>query len=64
MTMCYTGRSITVLSGEKQWSWGSYIENDARYGYSRTIQVQGHGRLLEPPSRSSMWRFGYDTPSN
>ncbi|CAL1265993.1 unnamed protein product [Larinioides sclopetarius] len=28
------------------------------------IQVQGHGRLLEPPSRSSMWRFGYDTPSN
>ncbi|KAG8199109.1 hypothetical protein JTE90_016246 [Oedothorax gibbosus] len=26
--------------------------------------VQGHGRLLEPPSRSSMWRFGYDTPPN
>ncbi|GBL98536.1 hypothetical protein AVEN_111646-1 [Araneus ventricosus] len=29
-----------------------------------TVQVQGHGRLLEPPSRSSMWRFGYDTPRN
>ncbi|GFT30055.1 chitin-binding type-4 domain-containing protein, partial [Nephila pilipes] len=27
-------------------------------------QIQGHGRLLEPPSRSSMWRFGYNTPSN
>ncbi|XP_005092455.1 uncharacterized protein LOC101859842 [Aplysia californica] len=25
---------------------------------------QGHGRLLEPPSRSSMWRLGYDTPHN
>ncbi|XP_042903334.1 uncharacterized protein [Parasteatoda tepidariorum] len=27
-------------------------------------QVQGHGRLLEPPSRSSMWRFGYNSPPN
>ncbi|GFQ64711.1 chitin-binding type-4 domain-containing protein [Trichonephila clavata] len=27
-------------------------------------QVQGHGRLFEPPSRSSMWRFGYNTPPN
>ncbi|XP_041374514.1 uncharacterized protein LOC121387457 [Gigantopelta aegis] len=24
----------------------------------------GHGRLLEPPSRASMWRFGYNTPIN
>ncbi|XP_014781285.1 uncharacterized protein LOC106877022 [Octopus bimaculoides] len=24
--------------------------------------VFGHGRLLEPPSRTSMWRFGYNTP--
>ena len=24
--------------------------------------VSGHGRLVEPPSRSSMWRFGFDTP--
>ncbi|XP_035217513.1 uncharacterized protein LOC118190844 [Stegodyphus dumicola] len=28
------------------------------------IQVWAHGRLLEPPSRSSMWRFGYYTPKN
>jgi len=27
-----------------------------------TIGVQGHGRLLEPPSRASMWRFGFQTP--
>ena len=26
--------------------------------------VYGHGRLMQPPSRSSMWRFGYDTPKN
>ncbi|XP_012282768.1 uncharacterized protein LOC105700977 [Orussus abietinus] len=22
----------------------------------------GHGRLIEPPSRASMWRYGFDTP--
>ena len=26
--------------------------------------VSGHGRLVEPPSRSSMWRYGFDTPHN
>ncbi|XP_060076005.1 uncharacterized protein LOC132555669 [Ylistrum balloti] len=26
--------------------------------------VTGHGRLLEPPGRASMWRFGYNTPPN
>jgi len=24
--------------------------------------VQGHGRLVNPPSRASMWRFGFDNP--
>lgn len=24
--------------------------------------VMGHGRLIEPPSRASMWRYGFDTP--
>lgn len=23
---------------------------------------QGHGRLIEPPSRASAWRYGFDTP--
>jgi len=23
--------------------------------------VYGHGRLVEPPSRASMWRYGYGT---
>ena len=27
-------------------------------------RVAGHGRLREPPGRSSMWRFGFDTPHN
>ena len=24
----------------------------------------GHARLLEPPSRASMWRMGFDSPEN
>ncbi|XP_060576961.1 uncharacterized protein LOC132734272 [Ruditapes philippinarum] len=28
------------------------------------IQTEGHGRLVEPPSRSSMWRYGFQTPVN
>ncbi|XP_054707291.1 uncharacterized protein LOC129217070 [Uloborus diversus] len=27
-------------------------------------KVSGHGRLIEPPSRSSMWRFGFKTKPN
>jgi len=26
------------------------------------MEVKGHGRLLEPPSRSSMFRFAYSDP--
>lgn len=26
--------------------------------------AEGHGRLVEPPSRSSMWRFGFKNPTN
>jgi len=25
-------------------------------------RVSAHGRLIEPPSRASMWRYGFDTP--
>lgn len=25
-------------------------------------RVSAHGRLTEPPSRASMWRYGFDTP--
>ncbi|XP_005092248.1 uncharacterized protein LOC101851710 [Aplysia californica] len=28
------------------------------------VQVRGHGRLIEPPSRSSMWRYRFDNPVN
>lgn len=31
---------------------------------SFAVSVQGHGRLWEPPSRSSMWRRGYNTTVN
>lgn len=26
--------------------------------------VTGHGRLVDPPSRSSMWRYGFKNPPN
>ncbi|XP_065561377.1 uncharacterized protein LOC136027884 isoform X2 [Artemia franciscana] len=26
--------------------------------------VKGHGRLIDPPSRSSAWRYGFGTPNN
>ena len=29
-----------------------------------SASVAGHGRLIEPPSRSSMWRYGFDTEPN
>lgn len=27
-------------------------------------QVVGHGAMLDPPSRSVMWQFGYETEPN
>ncbi|CAB4058180.1 unnamed protein product [Lepeophtheirus salmonis] len=30
----------------------------------RVQVVQPHGRLIEPPSRSSMWRYGFHSPPN
>ena len=27
-------------------------------------RTHAHGRLIDPPSRSSMWRFGFKTPIN
>lgn len=28
------------------------------------VGVHGHGRLMDPPARNSMWRFGYPNPVN
>ncbi|RWS10759.1 uncharacterized protein B4U80_01558 [Leptotrombidium deliense] len=28
------------------------------------VLVAGHGMLIDPPSRSSAWRFGFKTPIN
>ena len=27
-------------------------------------RVNGHGRLMDPPARNAMWRFGYPNPVN
>lgn len=29
-----------------------------------TTSIEGHGRLIEPPSRASAWRYGFNTPPN
>lgn len=26
--------------------------------------IDAHGRIIDPPGRSSMWRFGYDVPTD
>lgn len=26
--------------------------------------VNGHGRLMDPPARNAMWRFGFPNPVN
>lgn len=28
------------------------------------FDVNGHGMMFDPPQRSSMWRFGFNTPVN
>lgn len=51
------------------------MNSSKRFGFICTIVAicfllqlidvcNGHGRLLEPPSRSSAWRFGYNVPVN
>jgi len=33
--------------------------------FEKTLDViHGHGRLMDPPSRNAMWRFGYPNPVN
>ncbi|XP_052221019.1 uncharacterized protein LOC127837742 [Dreissena polymorpha] len=32
--------------------------------FTIVTEVNGHGRLVEPPSRSSMWRQGFNSPQN
>ena len=28
------------------------------------VGLHGHGRLMDPPSRNAMWRFGFPNPIN
>ena len=30
--------------------------------FSLVYKVSGHARLMDPPSRASMWRVGFETP--
>ena len=33
-------------------------------GLSLLIVASGHGRVMEPPARNTMWRFGFPTKAN
>lgn len=33
-------------------------------GLTLPWDTEQHGRLMDPPNRSSLWRFGYDAPIN
>ena len=39
-------------------------ENVTFCNHNSFQHTEGHGRLLDPPSRASMWRFGYDNPKD
>lgn len=30
----------------------------------QVLNVESHGRLMDPPARNSMWRFGFPNPVN
>ena len=32
--------------------------------HQHVLEVAGHARLMDPPSRASMWRLGYDNPAD
>ncbi|GAB6030370.1 hypothetical protein CHUAL_007249 [Chamberlinius hualienensis] len=34
------------------------------FAVALAVSVNGHGRLMEPPNRSSLWRVGYAAPAN
>ncbi|CAB0041587.1 unnamed protein product [Trichogramma brassicae] len=34
------------------------------FDLSKKVEVSAHGRLMDPPARNSMWRFGFPNPVN
>lgn len=34
------------------------------FGFLHVVSIKGHGRLMDPPARNSMWRFGFPNPVN
>lgn len=45
-------------------SLGRLKKNSTRIINLQVAQVKGHGRLMDPPARNSMWRFGFPNPVN
>ncbi len=43
--------------------YGDEVDNNIFLLHIQT-SVLGHGRLMDPPSRGAMWRFGFETEVN
>ncbi len=68
--------SLLMLSMGFVVSWCSFYQRPLRFNYSlkhllywrceyfKVKNVNSHGRLMDPPARNCMWRFGYSTPVN
>lgn len=50
--------------------FSAFLDMDSRFWLLFTCLlslidwIESHGRLIEPPSRASAWRYGFDTPHN
>lgn len=44
--------------------WSSWLLASLLLLLACLQNVCGHGRLMEPPARNAMWRFGYPNPVN
>ncbi|GLV35907.1 uncharacterized protein CBL_09875 [Carabus blaptoides fortunei] len=51
--MCFSGGGLLTI-------WMVLLQ----FFRTHYIGVEGHGRLMDPPARNSMWRFGFPNPVN
>ncbi|KAJ8715291.1 hypothetical protein PYW08_005272 [Mythimna loreyi] len=50
---------LQLLFAFKDMAWSALITLACVVAYAH-----GHGRLMDPPNRGSIWRFGYNSPAN
>lgn len=58
---------VGVSKHSPSWCWFGVLLTATTITLLATIgprYVEAHGRLIEPPSRASAWRYGFQTPPN